>query len=84
MMVVDGEAGGRFERVGRPVFSPNGKTVVYVASKGEDHYLAVGRKLITLQTFEHAWRPIFSEDGGRVGIHMRTGRSVWLKVVPIR
>lgn len=80
-VVAHGLRGDAFSVVGRPRFSPDGKTFAYAADDGYDQSLVVRRRRIPVAG--RITDPVFSPDGRRVGYGARIGRELWWKVVPV-
>jgi hypothetical protein len=80
-VVVDGKPGDAFSMVGSPLFSPDGKAVVYAADDGSRQYIVVGAQKVEVSGRESD--PVFSSDGRKVGYGARLGREIWWKVLNV-
>ena len=79
-VVVDDEPwSGWYDRVLRPVFSPDGEHVaVRVKHEGKFAYLLDGS--VCPRTFDAAWDPVFSPDGQTILLRVRDGNR-FLRIV---
>lgn len=76
-MVVDGVPGEGFERVERPVYAPDGRTLLYVGRRGADAFLVAGATLHG--PMEPLTDPVF--EGRRAAVVVRQGRDFFRKVI---
>jgi Tol biopolymer transport system component len=80
-VVVDGSPGEFFSRVGRPVFSPDGRKAAYAADDGENEYVVIDRT--KMEVVGRMGDPVFSPDGSKVGYGARIGREIVWKVLEV-
>ena len=81
-VAVPGRAPGEtFSLVGRPVFSPDGRTIAYAADVGNTPYVVVGDRKVPAPG--RASDPSFSADGRKVGYGTRVGREIAWKVLDL-
>lgn len=80
-MVVDGRPGEWFDRVERPLYAPDGRTVLYTARTGADAWLVAGAT--RHGPMEPLTEPVFDADGRRAALAARLGDEFWRKVVPL-
>ena len=80
-VVAGGKRGEAFALVGRPVLSPDGRTVAYAADDGDRLYVVVGDR--KFEVVGRASDPVFSPDGKQVGYGARIGREIWWKVLDV-
>ncbi|HEX7898873.1 MAG TPA: hypothetical protein VF950_14005 [Planctomycetota bacterium] len=81
-VVVPGRPPGElFSLVGRPVFSPDGRTVAYAADVGATPYVVVGDRKFPAPG--RVSDPAFSADGRKVGYGTRVGREIGWKVLDV-
>jgi hypothetical protein len=73
--------GDVFERVGEPVYSPDGKRLAYPARAGGKWHIVVDKAKSA--PFDAVAPPIFSADGKQVSFGARLGRELWWKVMPV-
>jgi Tol biopolymer transport system component len=65
-VVLDGQKGPTFLEVGEPVFSPDGRSVAYLARVGKDEW-AVALNGKAGPTFREVWgKPLFGPNGERL------------------
>jgi WD40 repeat protein len=64
-IVLDGKAGRRYDEIGRPVFSPDGRRIAYPAKKGQAWLMVVGQKEGTA-AYDMIVTPQFSSDGSHL------------------
>jgi hypothetical protein len=84
-VIVDGRADeGRFDRIGRVQWAPDGRAVAYVARRDRSTYAVVGGR--TEGPHAEIEDPVFAADGSRVGFIARDasrstvtidGRVIW-------
>jgi hypothetical protein len=70
-----------FERVGRPVFSPDGTAVAHAARLRGKWHVVAGKK--TSPAFDQVGTPQFSPDGRQVSFGAVLGRELWWKVMHV-
>ncbi len=63
-MVIDGKKGEKFDEVGKPVFSPDGKRIAYRVREGDKWFIIVDGK--KGEKFDKVGDPVFSPDGRRI------------------
>lgn len=74
LIVVDEKAGQAFESVGRPVFSPDGTHIAYVAMrKKNSEVLVVDGKVQT--EFQAAHHPVFNPDSQHVAYSVKRDKN---------
>jgi len=78
-IAVDGKRGEEFDRVRDPVFSPDGKTVAFVAKVAEGWIVVAGEA--RSDPFEVVSAPVFAE-AGTVGFGVKDGDELWWKTLP--
>jgi hypothetical protein len=64
-VVVDGQAGETFDRIGRVVWAPDGHTVAYAARRDRADYVVVGNRVDGPHV--EVEDPVFAGDGSHVG-----------------
>jgi len=77
-MVLDGQAGPRFDQIGPPVFSPDGKHLAYAARQGKRWRVVRDGKAGPLM--DYAWGPVFSADSLRLAYSAHVGRKAQVVV----
>lgn len=70
-MVVNSVAGEKFERVGRPFFAPDNRTVAYKALRARKWFIVFGEK--KFGPYEAVGQPVISPDGVSVAFITATG-----------
>ncbi len=80
-VVAGSKTGEAFTLVGRPVFSPDGRTVAYAADSGGRPYVVIGDLMV--EAAGRASDPVFSPDGRQVGYGTRIGREIGWKVLEV-
>lgn len=78
-LVVDGEPGEWFDRVERPLYAPDGRTVLYTARAGADAWLVAGRT--KHGPMDPLAGPVFDASGRRAALVARLGDEIWRKVI---
>jgi hypothetical protein len=74
--------GAYFDLVGRPVFSPDGRSIAYAADLGEARDVVIDDRRVPVDG--RASDPVFSPDGTKVGCGVRVGREIRWKVLDAR
>ena len=82
-VVVNGKEGPAFDRVVLPVFSPDGKLLVYRARKEGKRFLVVadtaGKTIKQLPAYEQVFQPVFTGDGKSVAYGVKDGNKLDLE-----
>ena len=73
--------GDVFEKVGDPVYSPDGKRLAYPARAAGKWHIIIDKTKSA--PFDAVASPIFSADGKQVSFGARLGRELWWKVMPV-
>jgi len=83
-VVVNGKEGPAFDQVVAPVFSPDGRKVVYRARKGDKRFIVVAdannRVLRKHPSYERIFDPVFTPDGKSIGYGVKDGDKLIWKV----
>ncbi|MEI6305661.1 MAG: hypothetical protein WCP33_02465, partial [Deltaproteobacteria bacterium] len=83
-IVVDGHEGPLFDKIVSPVFSPDGRFLVYRARHAGKRFLVVsdlkGKVLRQYQNYDMVFQPVFTEDGSAVAYGALDGNELWWKV----
>ena len=83
-VVVNGEEGSQFDRVVKPVFSPDGKYLVYRARKDGKRFVVVadanGTTISQHPAYEQVLQPAFTADGTSVAYGVKDGNKLVWKV----
>lgn len=83
-VVVNGKEGPQFDRVVSPVFSPDGKRLVYRARKDGKRFLVVadidGKTIKQHPAYEQVFQPAFTSDGTSVAYGVKDGNKLVWKV----
>jgi len=83
-IVVNGSEGPEFDRVVGPMFSPDGKQLVYRARQDGKRFVVVaaanGSNIRPQQRYELVYPPVFTADGTSVAYGVKDGRELWWKV----
>jgi len=83
-VVVNGNEGPQFDRVVSPVFSPDGKRLVYRARKDGKRFLVVadidGKTIKQHPAYEQVFQPAFTSDGTSVAYGVKDGNKLVWKV----
>ncbi|GFO66095.1 TolB family protein [Geomonas paludis] len=86
-LVVNDKEGPLFDRVVSPVFSPDGRFVVYRARKEGKRFVVVadlqGRTVRRHPSYEMVFETTFTSDGKSVAYGVKSGRELWWKVEPL-
>ncbi len=84
VIVVNGKEGPQFDRVVSPVFSPDGKRLVYRARKDGKRFLVVadidGKTIKQHPAYEQVFQPAFTSDGTSVAYGVKDGNKLVWKV----
>ena len=84
LVVVNGKEGPAFDRVVLPVFSPDGKLVLYRARKDGKRFLVVadtaGKTIKQQPAYEQVFQPVFTGDGKSVAYGVKDGNKLIWKV----
>lgn len=85
LMVLDGKNGPVFDRVISPVFSPDGKFLVYRARQDGKRFVVVvdtmsGNITQKHTPYEHVFIPTFTDDGKSVAYPVQEGKQIMWKV----
>ncbi len=83
-VVVNGEEGPKFDRVVSPIFSPDGKKLVYRARKDGKRFVVVadasGKVLRRHPAYEQVFPPVFTADGTSIAYGVKDGQKIIWKV----
>jgi hypothetical protein len=83
-VVVNGKEGTAFDRVVSPLFSSDGKLVVYRARKGGNRFLVVadtvGKTIKQHRAYDQVFQPVFTSDGRSVAYGAKDGNKIVWKV----
>lgn len=83
-VIVDGNEGPMFDKIVSPVFSPDGRYLVYRARQDGKRFLVVsdlsGKVLRQHRAYDKVFQPVFTEDGKSVGYGVLDGSEFWWKV----
>jgi len=83
-IVVNGSEGPEFDRVVDPMFSPDGRRLVYRARQDGKRFVVVadagGRNSRLQQRYELVYPTVFTADGTSVAYGVKEGRELWWKV----
>ena len=84
-MVVNGKEGPAFDMIVTPLFSPDGRFLVYRARKDGKRFVVIadasGRTLRQLPAYEQVYQPIFAADGKSIGYGVKDGWNLVWNVV---
>jgi hypothetical protein len=82
-LVIDGQAGPYFDRVGTPTIHPETGTYAYTGVKGGKFQVVTSHG--TSPTYDAAlWQPRIREDGAVAGYVALVKDKLWWKVMPLR
>ncbi len=83
-VVVDGNEGPLFDKVVSPVFSPDGRYLVYRAKQAGKRFLVVsdlkGSVVRQHKDYDMVFQPAFTGEGGSVAYCVLDGNELWMKV----
>jgi WD40 repeat protein len=83
-VVVDGHEGPLFDKAVSPVFSPDGRYLVYRARQGGKRFLVVSdtKGVVVRQhrNYDMVFQPTFTPDGKSVAYGVLDGKELWWKV----
>lgn len=83
-IVVDGNEGQLFDKIVSPVFSPDGRFLVYRARQDGKRFIVVsdlkGKVIRQHKDYEMVFQPVFTEDGKSVAYGVLDGSEFWWKV----
>ncbi len=83
-IVVNGNEGPLFDKVVGPVFSPDGKKLVYRARNDGRRFVVIadtaGRTVLQHPAYEQVFQPVFTADGKSVAYGVKDGRKLIWKV----
>lgn len=83
-VVVDGNEGPLFDKIVSPVFSPDGRFLVYRARQDGKRFLVVsdlkGSVIRQHRSYDMIFQPVFTEDGKSVAYGAQDGDEIWWKV----
>jgi WD40 repeat protein len=83
-IVVDGNEGQLFDKIVSPVFSPDGRFLVYRARQDGKRFIVIsdlkGKVLSQHKEYEMVFQPVFTEDGKSVAYGVLDGSEFWWKV----
>lgn len=86
--VVDGHEGPRFDKIVSPIFSPDGRFLVYRARQSGKRFLVVsdlkGAVVSKHKEYEMVFQPVFTQDGSSVAYGVLDGTDLWWKVEKLR
>jgi hypothetical protein len=84
VVVVNGKDGPAFDRVVMPVFSPDGRFLVYRARKDGKRFVVVadadGKMIRQHPAYEQVFQPVFTTDGKSVAYGVKDGNKLIWKV----
>jgi WD40-like Beta Propeller Repeat len=80
-VMIGARKGDVFEKVGQPVFSPDGKRVAHPARAAGKWHVVVDKA--KSPPFDAVGPPVFSADGKQVSFGARLGRELWWKVMAV-
>lgn len=88
-IVANGIDGPLFDRVVGPMFSPDGKLLVYRARQEGKRFVVVataenGKIIRQHRSFELVFSPVFIADGGSVAYGVKDGKELWWKVEKVK
>lgn len=82
--VVNGKEGPKFDKILRPVFSPDGKRLVYRVRHGGKRFVVVsdtdGKVIRKSSDYEMVYQPVFTADGQSVAYGVKDGTKLIWKV----
>ncbi|MDO8282428.1 MAG: hypothetical protein Q7U10_07380 [Thermodesulfovibrionia bacterium] len=83
-IVVDGNEGIKFDKIVSPVFSPDGKFLVYRARQSGKRFIVIsdlnGKIIRQHRYYDMVFQPIFVDDGKSVAYIVLDGNEFWWKV----
>ena len=83
-IVVDGNEGQVFDKIVSPVFSPDGRFLVYRARQDGKRFIVIsdlkGKVLRQHKDYDMVFQPVFTEDGKSVAYGVLDGLEFWWKV----
>lgn len=83
-IVVDGNEGPLFDKIVSPLFSPDGRFIVYRARKDQERFLVVsdlkGKIVRRHVPYQMVFQPYITDDGKSVGYGALIGNELWWKV----
>lgn len=83
-VVINGREGPAFDRVVKPIFSPDGKKLTYRARKDGKRFVVVadadGRTIKQHSSYEQVFQPVFTADGKSVAYGVKDGNKLIWKV----
>jgi len=83
-VVANGKEGPALDRVVSPVFSPDGKFLLYRARKDGKRFVVVadanGKTLRQYPAYEQVFQPVFTADGKSVAYGVKDGNKLIWKV----
>jgi len=83
-IAVNGKEGPAFDRVVTPVFSPDGKFLVYRARKDGKRFMVIadanGKVFRQHPAYEQVFQPVFTADGNSVAYGVKDGNKLIWKV----
>lgn len=83
-VVVNGQEGPLFDRIVTPVFTPDGKKVVYRARKEGMRFVVVadmtGKTIKQYPAYEQVFQPVFTADGKSIAYGVKDGNKLVWKV----
>ncbi len=87
-IVVNGTEGPAFDRVIEPLFSPDGRYVVYRARKDSQRFVVTadakyGRIIRQHPSYEQVLQPVFTATGNSVGYGVKDGNKLVWMVEPL-
>lgn len=83
-IVVNGNEGPKFDKIVSPVFSPEGKFLLYRARQAGKRFLVIsdlkGKILKKHKDYDMVFQPVFIADGTSVAYGVLDGNEFWWKV----
>ncbi len=83
-IVVDGNEGPLFDKIVSPIFSPDGRLLVYRARDDGKRFLVVsdmkGKVVSRHKDYRMVFQPAFTADGKSVAYGVLDGNEIWWKV----
>ena len=83
-IVINGNEGPLYDKIVSPMFSPDGKLLVYRARQGGKRFLVIsdmmGAVVRQHKEYDMVFQPVFTQDGKSVAYAVLDGSEFWWKV----